>query len=332
MTPHINRALRIIKQAIQKLELNLEGEVVLTETGSGLFLFTPIIALLAGADKVFAWTRETSFGSAEDIIQECKHILLLEGIDENKICFSNEKRPEEHIKQATIITNSGHVRPLNAKFLSHVSAAAVIPLMYEKWELRNTDVDITFCKEKNIPVAGTNENHPDVRVFDFCEHLILKIAFEAGYEILKNKIIVWSTDDFGTLAQQGFLKMGAREVVLTTKIEDVYAHAADADFIFFCDYMSTRNLIGTSGEIDLHSLFLLNNNLGIVHLAGKIDNVFAKEKGFAIYPDKEGHAVRMTFTLAHIGFQPTLYLQAAGLKVGSLLRKNETSHPLVQLI
>lgn len=331
-SPQINRALKIIQQVIGKLNLNLQGKTVLTEVGSGLFIYTPIIALMAGAEKVFAWTKDTPYGNADDIIETCKSILKIVSISDDKIVFSKNERPVEHIQQANIITNSGHIRPLDKSFLEHVNPAnTVIPLMYEKWELRHSDIDIDYCLANHIKVAGTWENHPDLKIFDYCEQLILKICFEAGYEIAQNKIIIWSDDHFGALAERGFKSLGASNVIKTTDLNVLYENVSQADFIFFCDYLSKRNLIGIAAEIDLDRIIKINNSIGIVHLSGSIDNDDVKKKNISIYPDQKGYPVRMTFTLAHLGLTPVLHLQAAGLKVGELLYKNIPSE-LVQII
>ena len=55
----------------------------------------------------------------------------------------------------------------------------------------------SYFKQKGIKVAGTWENHPDLKIFDGCGHLAVKISQEAGYEVYQNKIIVWSNDHFG---------------------------------------------------------------------------------------------------------------------------------------
>lgn len=331
--PQINRSLNIIRDVISKLQLDLHGRAVLTEAGSGLFVYTPVIALLARAENVFVWTKDSQYGKADDIIEECKSILKIAGIDIAKAVFVKNERPVEHIRQSNIITNSGHIRPLDNGFLINVNPEqTVIPLMYEKWELRNTDIDIDFCKERKILVAGTWENHPDLRIFDFCEQLILKICFEAGYEIAQNKIFVWSDDHFGELAEKGFKKNGAKQIIKSTDINVLYENARDVDFIFFCDYMSEQNLIGEGGLIDLQRLSVINKSLGIVHLSGAINNEHVRKNNLMIYPDKMGWPVRMTFTLAHIGLQPTLYLQAAGLKVGELLLEGKSNNDLVQIV
>ena len=64
------RAIEIIEQTIKRLDLKLNSYIVLTEVGSNNYIYTPIIPLLAGAEKVYAWTRDSSYGSGEHIAKQ----------------------------------------------------------------------------------------------------------------------------------------------------------------------------------------------------------------------------------------------------------------------
>lgn len=318
---HLLRCARIIKEAIKLLKLDLSGLTVLTEAGSGLFMYTPIIAAMAGAKQVYAWTKDSTYGRGADIVDDCQEVMQALGAD-NRIAFAVNETPVRHLQEADIVTNSGNLRPLDEAKLAHLQRGkAVIPLMYEKWEARASDLDIDYCLKAGIKVAGTWENHPDLKIFDNCEQLMIKLALEAGYEIRGNRIIVFSGDHFGDLAVSGFEKMGAERVLHVRQTSDIYIHAADADFIFFCDYKNEAVLFGNDGLLDAGRLKQLNPALGIVHLAGDIDHEVVKATGLSVYPDKRGYAVRMTQTLAYLGPRPLLLLQAAGLKVGELLFK-----------
>ena len=68
------RALNIINDTIKSLELNLNSFVVLTEVGSNNFIYTPIIPLLAGAKKVYAWTKDSSYGKVKILSKRCLNI------------------------------------------------------------------------------------------------------------------------------------------------------------------------------------------------------------------------------------------------------------------
>ena len=215
--------------------------------------------------------------------------------------------------------------------MQYVNPNAVIPLMYEAWELRHSDIDIDFCKQKNIKVAGTWENYPPIRVFDYVGVLCAKIAHEAGFEIFQNKILVWSDDHFGELAQKAFQNLEAKNVILTTDEEILEKNIKDIDFLFFCDSDEKRQIFGENGFFNLQKLMKLNPLLEIVHLYGNIDADYLQKNDVKLYPNFDGKALIMSHTLSYLGITPLISLQTAGLKVGEMLYKNE-NHAIVQML
>lgn len=329
-SPQLSQYKKVIAEAIELLQLDLTGLVILTETGTGPFLFTPVIAAMANAKKIIACINDSQYGKADDIENNCKEVLHNFNL-KTDIIFVKNRKPTKEISEADIVTNSAHVRPLNAELLANAKAGCVIPLMYEKWEIRESDIEINYCNTKGIKVAGTWENFPAVNIFDYVAQLILKLCFEAGYEVSQNKIIVWSNDHFGEMAEKVFHANGAAGVSKVFSENDLYHNAKGADFILFCDYLDNRILLDTNGCIDLQKIKNINPAIGIVHLSGNINNEYVKQLGIEIYPDSKGSAVRMTRTLSHVGKRPAIYLNAAGLKVGECMIKNSKSD-LVQPI
>ncbi|MGE5402833.1 MAG: hypothetical protein ACM3S2_20730 [Ignavibacteriales bacterium] len=313
----IKRAKSIMLNSIENLCLDLTGFTVLTEVGSGNYCYLPLIAALAGAKKVFAWTSDSPYGSGKAIAANCLKIAKEFCVSERIEIAVNEK-PLDHIKNADIITNSGFLRPLNADKLAHAKKNVVIPLMYEAWELRDGEVDIDFCRDNGIKVAGTWENHPLINVFEYVGMLASKMAFEAGYEIFQNRIAIWSNDEFGKVIEKAFLKMGAAEVLMTTNANEL-ENAGYFDFVFFCDYDETREILGPNGF--LNAKLISNSGAGVVHLYGCINSIYLSEQGINVYPLKDGYASRMTFTLGHVGPEPIIRLQTAGLKVAQNMMK-----------
>jgi hypothetical protein len=322
-----NRAVDQIKQVVDQLQLNLNGRVVLTEAGSGAFLHTPIIALFAGAEHVFAWTRDSSYGKGADIVALCTDLLRKLELDESRITFAVNERPSEHIAQADLVTNLGFVRPLDHAFLTAMKPGAVISYMSEAWELREGDIDVAFCKQNGIKLAGTWENHPDLRIFDACGPLIVKLCLTAGYEIYQNKIVVISNDQFGKVACDALAALKPDEVTLCSVEEAKARRNWNVDFVVLADYTTPVDFIGPEGILPVH----LMNTCGIVHLAGKLDLAWAEEAGMNVFPRKNGEGHRMTETLAYLGTKPVVDLHAAGLKVGELLLDNKTDR-LIQPI
>ena len=325
----INRAVHTINRFAKKLDLSLDDYNVLTEVGTGLYSFMPIIPLMAGAKKVMAWTQDSIYGSAEDVILQCRKILA--SIGNSEIDFYAGALNVDHLKQADLITNSAFLRPLDKEKLKHTKHGVVVPLMYEKWEFRASDVDIAYCRKRGIKVSGTNESHPLLEIFQYVGPLAIKMAFEAGYEVRQNKIIIWSNDAFGDVISNAFESLNAREIIKTTNFNDVRHSIDDVDFIFIADYDEVRSY-SDSSFFNFSELKLVNLNFGVVHLYGSIDFEQVIGLNIPIFPRKNGFAKKMSFTLSHLGLVPFLSLQVGGFKVGEMLLSGDVNNDLSQPI
>ena len=321
------RAAKIINETKANLNVNLEGYTVLTEVGSNLYLYSPIIPLLCGASKVLAFVKDTSYGSAENIKELCFQIANELGFS-NKLQIATNILPENWLTEADIVTNSGMLRPFDRKKIIKFKKGAVLPLMFEAWEVREQDLDIGACKEYGISVAGTWENHPLISVFDNVKMLCLKLAFEAGYEIMGNSILVWSDDHFGEMIEESFNSNGVKKCIVTTDVNILYDYAPTLDFIFIADYDEKRDY---TTLFDINNLVLKAPNLGIIHLYGLINLETFKQLGFKVYPTKNGASEMMSFTLAHVGMMPYLNLQVGGYKVAQCLLEKVESE-LIQIL
>ena len=315
----MDRAIKLIESIRDKLNLSLKGYKVLTEVGSNNYIYGPIIPLLCGAQKVYAFVKDTNYGKADEIKTACLEIATALGLEKNLEIETNVLN-DNWLGKCDIITNSGMLRPFDTKKLSKFKKNAVLPLMYESWELRSQDIDISYCKEHNIKVSGTWESHPDIKVFDYVEILCLKMAFEAGFEVLGNNIFIWSNDHFGDKIKNSFIKNGANKCILSNDLNLLLKNAAVLDFLFISDYDELRDY---SKLLDINNLIKINPNLVIIHLYGNLDFKEFSKIGFEIFPKKNGKSQLMTYSLAHAGLIPIINLQVAGYKVATEMLKNE---------
>jgi hypothetical protein len=325
-----SREINFIQKKISQLSLDLRGFTVLTEVGSGLYNYMPVIPLLAGANKVMAWTRDSNYGKASSVIEKCLN-LLPDTYCKDNLEFHEGSINHDHLKTADLITNSGFLRPLNKDKLKAVKETAVIPLMFEKWEFRDDDLDLDYCKKKGIKVAGTNESHPKLNVFKQVGHLGAKLAFNAGYEIYQNNIAVWSNDSFGEVISDVFQVLGARQITLTTDFRELLACASELDFIFIADYKETRCYNDIS-FFDWEEILCKNPSLGFVHLYGDIKYKEFSDAGLSTYPQYDGKAKCMSKTLNYLGINSFFSLMIGGFKVGSCLLNGNFDDDLVQIL
>ncbi len=133
---------KLIINSISKLRINLAGLTVLTEAGSNYYLFTPIIAAMAGAKDTYAMIQDSDYGKKENIVKQLIKISDMFGVTHKIHPVFNKKTIP--IKKCDIITNLGFVRPINRFFIDNLKRDAVISLMCETWEVRKEDVDLKY--------------------------------------------------------------------------------------------------------------------------------------------------------------------------------------------
>lgn len=312
------RSIELIKKAISFMELNLTDITVFTEAASGEFIYTPIIAAMAGAKKVYAIAGDSKYGLKELIKKNTMLFAKLCGV-ENKIEVVFDKGS---IGEADIITNLGFVRPIDKDTIDKLKKDAVIPYMCEAWEVRENDVDVSYCKKKNIPVMGTNESYPGLDVFEFSGALALKMLFDAGIEVFKSKIVIVSDDNFGKVIFNTLSKLASNVILLKRLSHESYKCLRNADALIIADYTSQKCYIGENGsEIESSQLKLLSEFVTVIQFAGLVDISDLEKNDVNFYPNYKVGSFRMGKTLAYLGSKPIIDLHCAGLKVGELMYK-----------
>jgi hypothetical protein len=201
------RLATLIQAAIERCQLDLSGYVVLTEAASGPYVVTPVIAAMAGAEHVYGLTRSTHYGTVEEVTAQTLELAGLVGV-QNHIEVITQKLPAV-VSQADIVTNSGHVRPIDTTMIGWMKPTAVIALMYEAWEFRPEDVDLAACHQRTIRVGGTNERHPAVDVFSFLGLMAIKLLLDAGIAVYASRILLLCDNAFGPFIERGLVNAGA---------------------------------------------------------------------------------------------------------------------------
>ena len=334
-----------ILEAVKRLELDLSGKVVLTEAASGPYVVTAALAAVAGA-QVFAYTKSTRYGSIDDVKRQTYDLAKELNVDASINVI--DTLSGDIISKADIITNSGHLRSLNKEKLQHAKEGVVIPLMYEAWEWREGDLDLSFCREKNIVVAATNERHEEVDVFNYLGDMALKIIFDAGTCPYRNKFILICNNDFGPFIAKVLSKVCDGLAVCDTEdrrkaydgikidwignfpdiiVPDTYKNAT----VIFTAYPFEKKWIGNNDStIPVSKLKSQLSNPMIIRYAGDIDEDACKDQ-IDFYP-LHVHSGHMGILPSAIGYDPIIRLQSGGLKVGEMLLKNETHFKGVELV
>jgi hypothetical protein len=335
---------------VQALDLNLKGKVVLTEAATGAYVVTPILAALAGA-KVYAFSKTTRYGTINEVFEGTKSVYK-NVEDKLDITFIDTLTPEI-IAQADIITNSGHLRPLTKEKLQYAKDNVVIPLMYEAWEWRESDMDINYIRQRCFKVGATNERHPEVDVFNYLGDMAVKQILDAGLCLYNNKFILITNNDFGPYIAKVISKMCDKLGVIDKQenqhkysfenIEwidhfpgiNIPQHFKDAEAIIFTAYPFDNIWIGNDHDaINVQSIKEKLSYPFILRYAGDVDTNALKAAGIRYFPEQvqSGH---MGILPSAIGYDPIIRLQAGGLKVGEALISGKCHYnnfPIVQLV
>lgn len=314
------RVFRLIKDFRDRLSLDLKGMTVVTEAGSGPFLYSALIAALAGAENVIAIAPDSIYATHKEAAFKISERVEDWGIDRKIIQVLSSR--EEISSEIDVFLNLGFVRPLDGLMLSHASKKAVVSYMCESWEYRPHDLDMDLCNKRNIPVAGVNEDYAGFGVFSSCGQLALKLIFEAGLEVAGCNIVIISGDQFGVAIDRALCANNANTVIIDNLAKLNLKTIANADAIIVASYSGSANLFEFSA-VSPYEMAQINPELKIIQFAGSLDVSELKKAGLFVYPDVLLPPFRMSRTLAHLGVRPVIALHALGLKVGELLCRSK---------
>jgi hypothetical protein len=337
---------KLVRQ-VRALELDLKGKTVLTEAASGAYIVTPVLAAIAGA-KVFAFSKTTRYGKVEEIFSNTR--TLADSFKEFAldIHLIDQLNPEI-IAEADIITNSGHLRPLNESILKHAKDEVVIPLMYEAWEWRDADMDIGYIRKRGIKIGATNERHPQVDVFNYLGDMALKLIFDSGICPYNNKFILLCNNDFGPFIAKvlagicdglGVIDRNENRTMYDEHQIDwiggfpeinIPEKYKDAEAVIFTAYPFDKNWIGEKTPISLQQLQSQMSDPFILRYAGDLDEDYLRDKHIKFYPNHV-HSGHMGILPSAIGYDPIIRLQSGGLKAGEALLSGQSDYKKIKIM
>jgi hypothetical protein len=337
---------KLIRQ-VNALQLNLKGKTVLTEAATGAYIVTPVLAAIAGA-KVYAFSKTTRYGKIEEVFAATKQLADTFKAFPLDIHFTDKLSPDI-VAQADIITNSGHLRPLNEEMLSHAKKDMVIPLMYEAWEWREADMDIQYIRKRGFMIGATNERHPEVDVFSYLGDMALKQIFDAGICPYKNKFILLCNNDFGPFIAKVLTSVCDGLAVIDrddhkgrydlSQIDwiggfpDIRIPASykEAEAIIFTAYPFDQHWMGEETEIEISKIESQLTDPYILRYAGDIDETFLQKKGLRFFPEHV-HSGHMGVLPSAIGYDPIIRLQSGGLKAGEALLSGNYEYKKIKIL
>ncbi len=318
---NIDRCAKLVERAIRDFELDLDGLSVLTEAASGPFVFTPLVAALAGARTVRALTRDSHYGSALEVTTLTNELAARWGVaDRVEVLVS---RDDPGIGESDVVTNLGFVRPLDRSFLERLGGSSAVALMFEPWEHRDADIDLAACRELDIPVLGTNEDDPRLRTFGYLPGIAAKLLLELGIEVFGSRVLLVSGGRFAAEIAEGLARMGADVEPFPPPLppgDAIFAAAVSrADAMIVADHPASAPVLGADAAYTSRDLLRMNPGLGFAHIAGAVDAGEIADSGIARAPERIAAAGSMSVTAGYLGPKPVIDLHAAGLRVGAAL-------------
>jgi hypothetical protein len=328
LNPH--RLVSLMRQAVERCNLQLQNAIVLTEAATGAYAVTPVVAAIAGAKKVFALTRNTRYGTVEQVKILTQQLADIAGVSD-RIEFITEKT-QDIVVQADIITNSGHIRPINAETIGWMQPNAVIGLMYEAWEFRPEDVDLIACRLKGIQVAGVNERHPAVDVFSFLGIMAVKLLLDAGIAVYSSNILLLCDNPFRKFIERGLVQAGAT----VDNVDSLVAASTNKNYDAILVALQPRVEPILTAKDALTIAKYWPGTL-VAQYWGDIERSAFAAQNIPLYPEIEPKPGHMGILPSAVGPEPIVRLQTGGLKAAEVIwrqsfQPQESDLEFVQLL
>ena len=308
------RLVRLAQRSVADMRIDLAGAVVVTEAATGAYVVTPVLAALGGAEHVYAFTRPTRYGSVDEVARQTREIATAAGVLD-RIELRTD-RPASVVAQADVVTNSGHLRPIDRELVRRMPSSAVIPLMFEAWEIQagRFDVALDEALARGIRVAGTNERHPLVDVFSYLGTMATKLLFDAGTSVRHTRILLACDNPFRAYLEAGLSAAGA--TVRSTSSLLTVDEAFDPDFV-----LVSRTPTGSSvlDAAEVEKVATTWPEAVVVQFWGDLDRDRLDAAGVRYWPPAGPADGHMAILPDQPGPEAVVRLQAGGLKVASVL-------------
>lgn len=321
---------RIFRRCIADFSLDLSGLTVFTEAATGAYLYTPILAAVAGAKRVFAVTRDSRYAPKEEVERLTREAAAAWNVDD-RVTVRFEKSVED-VSAADIVTNSGFVRPIDARMVSWMKPTAVVSLMWEPWEFRPEQLDLLACRQHSILVMGTHEGNPPLSMYEYGGFFALKMLFELGLEGHKTRVIILGgAPGLGAAMHTHFRAVGmdvawfADDNAAARPYADLDAFFREAgaryDAVIVAEHNLPRPILGAGGLLSYDRILATNPGIRIGVISGNVDAEGLRNSGLTYFPPVIQPWGLMSYQAGDLGPLPVIELYAGGLKVGEAMAR-----------
>jgi hypothetical protein len=290
----------MLRDIVARMRLDLDGLVVFTEAASGPYLAVPLLAAAAGARRVHAVAADSRWHRADDVLEQTHAAAEALGLDQ--LVLSRTREPAA-LAEADIVTNTGAVRPIDAATVAHLKPTAVVPLMWEAWELRPEEVDVDACRRAGVLVLGTDERTDWFDMRPYMARLGLQLLGELGIAPPGASVLLIGRQPL----IGGAIEAGLREA------------GADVTWVDGAGpYPARRYDAAIVAEHVLRDRLPLETTAPVGVVAGNVDAEALRAAGVRVVPEVIAPPGTMSYSPAALGPRPVLELTGAGLKVGEV--------------
>jgi hypothetical protein len=308
---------RLIPHLIGRIGLDLDGLVVFTEAASGPYLWTPLLAARAGAARVYALAADTGFHSAAEVTAATEAEADALGVADRVRVV----RSKEALGEADIVTNTGPLRPIDAATIEALKRTAVVPLMWESWELVPGMVDLEAARRRGVLVLGTDERSEEIDMRPWSGELALRLMAELEVEPAGARVLVLGRQEIlGAAMARRLAQAGAHVVNLEAPYDGLREHFSEAsyDAVVVVEHHDRSPLLAPGGALPPEVVARANPRVRVGVVAGAVDADALRAEGILVFPERIAPPGVMSFQAAALGPRPVLELYAAGLKVGAV--------------
>lgn len=282
---------------------------------------TPVLAALAGAEEVVAVTRPTRFGTVAEVEAQTYRLAAELGVAE-PITVVGDRPPDAVLGRMDVVTNSGHVRPIDADMIGLLPPSAVVPLMFETWELDRArfDVDVDALRRRGIRTAGTNERHPAVDTFSYLGPMAVKLLADSAVSAYGANILLLCDNPFLPYLVDGLTGIGATVAARDHLDANELDERVDAIVV---SLTPTGEPVLTEEEIS--TIAERSPGAVLAQFWGDVPRPWCEDRGVPCVPANDPGAGHMGVLPSAVGPEPIVRLQAGGLKVAELLLRDEST-------
>lgn len=302
--------LKILRQNIASLELDLSGLAVAANAGQGYEAFVATAAALAGASRVLAVFRD-SRTSGSDGSRAMLTLNEVAGLADRVQVLDHISSREWH--DVDIVANSTRAEPISRSVIELLPAHAVIALMAEPWELEPGSVDIDACRDTGIRLAAPNYDHPAVMMHREFARLCCVLMEEAGLDFRDRSFAILSDTPLAPFIERALTGRGAEASVFPHPL--LLGHSR-WDAVIVAMSPSARQ------SVNVNALGHIREKAGnalLVQFSGDVDRSAASYFGLQVWPPKRPGRGQLGLPFDAAGPDPSIRRLVAGLKAAEII-------------